>query len=99
MVKSSGASVRIGKTKRPDNFTIGGSAKGGSQPGPGQYLESSGTFSKAAKGTASMGSKYQFRANNNPGPGQYTGDANRVKSAKNSSMKIGTTKRPDIWEK
>ena len=46
-----------------------------------------------------MGSKYKPARNENPGPGQYSGDANRVKSAKNSSIKIGTTKRPDIWEK
>ena len=46
-----------------------------------------------------MGSKYKPVRNDNPGPGQYSGDAARVKSAKSVNCKIGTTKRPDIWEK
>ena len=68
-------------------------------PGPGNYTESTNTFGKNMKGVATMGSKYRSRANDNPGPGQYQHvDSNRVKSAQ-SSCKIGTTQRPDIWHK
>ena len=35
--------------------------------------------------------------NDNPGPGQYTQDVNKVKPAKSTAGKIGTTQRPDIW--
>ena len=55
MVKSKGASVRIGQTKRPDNFTKNQS----DLPGPGNYGADTNTFGKNMKGTATMGSKYR----------------------------------------
>ena len=60
-------------------------------------MESTNTFGKNVKNTATMGAKYRPTVNSNPGPGQYSGDSNRIKSSK-SNCKIGTTKRPDIWE-
>ena len=66
-------------------------------PGPGNYTAAdSRAFGKNMKGAATMGSKYRPAKNENPGPGQYTADSNRASNSKNG--KIGTTKRPDIWE-
>ena len=63
-------------------------------PGPGNYMGSTDTFGRDAKG-ATMGSKYKAVVSDTPGPGQYSGEAKAVKV----NCKIGTTKRPDIWEK
>ena len=95
MVKSKGASVRIGNTKRPDNFT---KKEVQALPGPGNYIETANTFGKGVKGAANMGSKYRPEKNTNPGPGQYQSESNKATQAK-STVKIGTTKRPDIWAK
>ena len=95
MVKTKGASVRIGMTKRPDNFTrkevVG-------LPGPGQHSTGDLTFGKGVKGTAhTKSAKIMPVRNDNPGPGQYTSDANKVKPALSKAGKIGNTRRPDIW--
>lgn len=95
MVKSTGASVRIGMTKRPDNFTrkevVG-------LPGPGQHSTGDLTFGKGVKGLAKIKSaKMKPVRNDNPGPGQYTNDENKVKPTRSTAGKIGTTQRPDIW--
>lgn len=89
MVKSTGASVRIGMTKRPDNFTrkevVG-------LPGPGQHSTGDLTFGKGVKGLAKIKSaKMKPVRNDNPGPGQYTNDANKVKPTRSTAGKIGTT--------
>ena len=34
----------------------------------------------------------------NPGPGQYNATDRNLQSAKSASVRIGLTKRPDIWE-
>lgn len=94
LTKNKGASVKIGTTKRPENFT--NSQK--DLPGPGNYIESTDTFGKNLKGAATMGSKYKTIVSETPGPGQYSGEANNLKSSK-VNCKIGTTKRPDIWAK
>ena len=95
MVKSKGASVRIGMTKRPDNFTrkevVG-------LPGPGQHSTGDLTFGKGVKGLAKIGSaKMKPIRNDNPGPGQYADDASKVKPTRSTAGKIGTTQRPDVW--
>ena len=48
MVKSTGASVRIGMTKRPDNFTRKEVA---GLPGPGTHSTDNLTFGKGVKGS------------------------------------------------
>ena len=96
MVKSKGVSQKIGQTKRPDNFTKNDSY----MPGPGNYATTDAKgFGRNVKGAASMGSKYKPTRNDNPAPGHYTSsqDLNKVSSSKNYG-KIGTTKRPDLFE-
>lgn len=94
MIKGKGASVRIGNTKRPDNFT-----RKDSQPGPGNYIADSGTFGKSVKGAAGMGSKHKQIVNNNPGPGAYSGNSNNaLRTSKSINCKIGTTERADLWD-
>ena len=95
MVKSTGASVRIGMTKRPDNFTRKEVA---GLPGPGTHSTDNLTFGKGVKGSIQTKSqKMKPIRNDNPGPGQYTQDVNKVKPTKSTAGKIGTTQRPDIW--
>lgn len=93
LTKKKEASVKIGATKRPDNFT----KEQKDLPGPGNYMQSTDTFGKDVKG-ASMGSKYKATVSDTPGPGQYSGEDYHLKAAK-VNCKIGTSKRPDIWEK
>lgn len=85
--------MRIGNTKRPDNFT-----KKEALPGPGNYIEDTGTFGKNTKGGANMGSKHKAVVSDTPGPGAYSGDHNAIKTSKSQYGKIGTTKRPNLWE-
>ena len=93
VTKKKGASVRIGSTKRPDNF-----AKKEVLPGPGNYIGDAGTFGKSVKGAASMGSKHKAVVNSNPGPGAYSGEYSVMKASKTANCKIGTTARPDLWD-
>jgi len=62
-MKNSG---KIGSEARPDVW-----AKDTKRdvPGPGNYLETTGTFGKNTKGAANMGSKHRADRNTNPGPG------------------------------
>jgi len=44
-----------------------------------------------------MGSKYKPINNKNPGPGQYDGDPSKVMVNANSSVRIGSEARGDLW--
>ena len=63
-----GASARIGSAKREDIWKNSQNEL----PGPGNYISETNTFGQAARGIASMGSKYKPEKNSNPGPGQYS---------------------------
>jgi len=95
MTKQQGASVKIGGTKRPNHFVREKESK---NPGPGNYAEAYATFGKNVKGVASMGSKYKPVISTTPGPGQYQDETPYSVRGK-SNVKIGTTRRPDLWEK
>ncbi len=95
MTKNKGAAVKIGSSKRPDNFVKKSLVE---QPGPGNYMESISTMGKNVKGAATMGAKYTTKANQNPGPGQYSSDTQKLKKNQ-ANCKIGTTKRPELWQK
>ena len=59
---------RIGSAKRKELFP----ESQNDQPGPGNYISSTNTFGQAARGVATMGSKYKPEMNSNPGPGAYS---------------------------
>jgi len=84
LVKGKGASVRIGNTKRPDNFT-----RKESQPGPGNYISDTVTFGKNVRGAANMGSKHKATVSETPGPGAYSAN-NTLRTSKSINFKIGT---------
>lgn len=92
MVKSRSGVVKMGTSKRPDNFTAGMK----DAPGPGGYEQDHNTIGKTRKG-ATMGGKYKQTTNLNPGPGQYDGDKLKTVSHGGNKAKIGTTKRKDIF--
>ena len=89
-----GASVRIGSAKRKDIWED--QTKSGDLPGPGLYVNETNTFGKAAKGVATMGSKYKPDRNTNPGPGQYSVNDSPTKQ-QTSSVRISRAERKDIW--
>ena len=70
--------------------------KAADQPGPGGYLNDTSTFKN--KGNAGFGSKYKSQTTLTPGPGQYDTGA-KVKGVAAANAKIGTSKRPDLWNK
>ena len=88
------ASTRFGSTKRPD---IWEKDTQNDQPGPGNYVDETNTFGKAARGVATMGSKYKPETNSNPGPGQYVvNDSPTKQNSKN--VRISRAERQDLWK-
>ena len=49
-------------------------------------------------GASNFGIGRRDKVNENPGPGQYSDPNRNLSSAKSASVRIGLTKRPDIWE-
>ena len=89
-----GKSSKIGSTSRPD---IWRNESKNDAPGPGNYMETLGTFGKNVKGLATMGSKHKSVQNLTPGPGSYDAGAHKTMRPTSSYGKIGTTKKPDLW--
>lgn len=83
---------KIGTTKRQDLWS--GTDK--SVPGPGAHTQSYSSFANT-KGSTNFGSGRKEVRNNNPGPGQYQGDR-QLTSTKSAAVRIGSTKRPELWQ-
>ena len=86
---------KIGSTKRQDLWGADKTSKEAA-PGPGHHGEHYSSFANTKGGASNFGSSRKDKKNSNPGPGQYNA-SDRIKSANHSSVRIGTTKRPDLW--
>ena len=67
-------------------------------PGPGSHTQSYTSFGASKGGAANFGIGRKDKHNDNPGPGQYNAADRNLQTAKSASVRIGLTKRPDIWE-
>ena len=93
MLSGTQGSVRIGQAQRGDLWQNDSKE---TIPGPGNYVDETNTFGKAAK-RINMGSKYKPERNDNPGPAQYDVSESQTKKA-GTGVRISKAQRKEIWE-
>mmetsp|Transcript_33034 Transcript_33034/g.40883 ORF Transcript_33034/g.40883 Transcript_33034/m.40883 type:complete len:125 (-) Transcript_33034:1036-1410(-) len=68
-------------------------------PGPGQHTKSFSSFADAKGGNFGATTARKGEKNSNPGPGHYTEMGRTLTHAKSSSVRFGSSSRPELWKK